>query len=54
MEYYHEKNYFERYTRSYTNFNNPISINNNLIWDDETNNINLGFDVKLFNITTKI
>ena len=44
---------FEQYTSNYTNLNNPISINSNLIWDDETYNINLGFDVKLFNITTQ-
>ena len=44
---------FEQYTSNYTNLNNPISINSNLIWDDENYNINLGFDVKFFNITTQ-
>ena len=44
--------YFEQFTHNYTDLSNPISVNNNLIWDDYYYTIPVGFEYKLFNTTS--
>ena len=42
---------FEHFTQEYNDSENPISINNNLIWDEPYYQIPIGFEYKLFNHT---
>lgn len=42
---------FEHFTQEYNDLENPISINNNLIWDEPYYQIPIGFEYELFNHT---
>ena len=44
--------YFEQFTHTYSDLENPISINNGEIWDDPEYAIAIGFDFSIFNHQT--
>lgn len=44
--------YFEQFTHTYSDLENPISINNGEIWDDPGYAIAIGFDFSIFNHQT--
>ena len=44
--------YFEQFTNTYTDLENPTSLNNGEIWDDPNYIVPIGFDFNIFNSST--